>query len=79
MAEKHDPYAAFRIADYRIYVIGWLVALMGTRIQTAAISWEMYQRTGQALSLGLVGLSLAIPNMLLALPSGSLADRFERQ
>ena len=39
MAEKHDPYAAFRISDYRIYVIGWLVALMGTRIQTVAISW----------------------------------------
>jgi len=79
MAEKHDPYAAFRISDYRIYVIGWLVALMGTRIQTVAISWEMYQRTGQALSLGLVGLTLAIPTMLLALPAGYLADRFERR
>lgn len=79
MAEKHDPYAAFRIPDYRIYVIGWLVALMGTRIQTVAISWEMYERTGQALSLGLVGLTLAIPTMLLALPAGYLADRFERR
>lgn len=79
MAEKHDPYAAFRISDYRIYVIGWLVALMGTRIQIVAISWEMYQRTGQALSLGLVGLTLAIPTMLFALPAGYLADRFERR
>jgi MFS family permease len=79
MAEKHDPYAAFRISDYRIYVIGWLVALMGTRIQTVAISWEMYQRTGQALSLGLVGLTLAVPTMLFALPAGYLADRFERR
>ncbi len=79
MAEKHDPYAAFRISDYRIYVVGWLVALMGTRIQTVAISWEMYQRTGEALSLGLVGLTLAIPTMLLALPAGYLADRFERR
>lgn len=79
MAERHDPYAAFRIADYRIYVVGWLVALMGTRIQTVAITWEMYQRTGEALSLGLVGLTLAIPTMLLALPAGYLADRFERR
>lgn len=79
MAERHDPYAAFRISDYRIYVVGWLVALMGTRIQTVAVTWEMYQRTGQALSLGLVGLTLAIPTMLLALPAGYLADRFERR
>ena len=79
MAEKHDPSAAFRISDYRIYVIGWLVALMGTRLQTVAISWEMYERTGQALSLGLVGLTLAIPTMLFALPAGYLADRFERR
>ncbi len=39
----------------------------------------MYQRTGEALSLGLVGLTLAIPTMLLALPAGYLADRFERR
>lgn len=79
MDTRHDPYAAFRISDYRIYVIGWLVALMGTRIQTVAIGWEMYQRTGQPLSLGLVGLTLAIPTMLFALPAGYLADRFERR
>ena len=77
--QKHDPYAAMRYPDYRYYIIGWLVALMGTRIQTVAIGWEMYQRTGQALSLGLVGLSLAIPTMLLAIPAGYLADRYSRR
>ena len=76
--QKHDPYAAFRIPVYRAYVIGWLVAMMGTRIQSVAIGWEMYQRTGDALSLGLVGLAQALPTMLLALPAGYLADRFDR-
>jgi MFS family permease len=38
----------------------------------------MYQRTGDALSLGLVGLTQALPTMLLALPAGYLADRFNR-
>ena len=79
MQFKHDPYAAFRYADYRFYLIGWFVALLGTRIQTVAIAWEMYQRTNEALSLGLVGLAQAIPLMLLALPAGYLADNFERK
>ena len=77
-ADKHDPYAAFRIPKYRIYIIGWFLAMVGTRIQSIAIGWEMYQRTGEALSLGLVGLAQALPTMLLALPAGYLADRFNR-
>ena len=79
MSHSRDPYAAFRIHDYRLYVIGWLVAMIGTRIQSIAIGWEIYQRTGEALSLGLVGLAQALPMMLLALPAGMLADRYERR
>lgn len=74
----HDPYAAFRIPYYRAYVLGWFIAMAGTRIQSVAIGWEMYQRTGEAMSLGLVGLAQAVPTMLLALPAGYLADRFNR-
>lgn len=75
---KRDPYIAFRSKLYRAYTIGWFVAMLGTRIQSVAIAWEMYQRTGDALSLGLVGLAQALPTMLLALPAGYLADRFSR-
>ena len=76
---RTTPYAAFRIHDYRLYVIGWVVARMGTYIQSIAIAWEIYQRTGEALSLGLVGLAQALPLMVLALPAGLLADRYERR
>ena len=74
-----DAYAAFRIADYRRYLGGWFAALIGTQIQGVAIGWEMYQRTGEALALGFVGLAQAAPTMVLALPSGYLADRFSRR
>lgn len=75
---RRDPYAAFREPNYRAFVGGWFIAMLGTRIQSVAIGWEMYQRTGDALSLGLVGLAQALPTMLLALPAGYLADRFNR-
>src|SRR4051812_13088864 len=73
-----DPYAAFRIHAYRAYTLGWFVSTLGVRIQSVAIAWDMYQRTGDPLSLGLVGLAQALPTMLLAIPSGYLADRFNR-
>lgn len=76
---KHDPYAAFRVADFRRYALGWLIAMIGTRIQSVAIGWEMYQRTGEALALGLVGLAQAAPTILLALPAGYIADRYNRR
>lgn len=75
---SHDPYAALRVPTYRSFIVGWFIALLGTRIQSVAIGWEMYQRTGDALSLGLVGLAQALPTMLLAIPAGYLADRFDR-
>lgn len=77
--EKHDPYAAFRVKAYRLYVMGWFAALIGNQIQSTAIGWEMYQRTGEVLALGLVGLAIALPTMILALPGGYLADMFNRK
>ncbi len=44
-----------------------------------AIGWELYERTGSALLLGDVGLVLVIPIILLSLPAGHMADRFNRK
>ncbi len=46
---------------------------------TVAISWQMYALTGDAFSLGLVGLVEFIPMLLLTLIAGQVADRFERR
>ncbi len=79
MKARHDPYAAFRIPAYRLFLLGWSFALVGTRSQSVAVGWEIYQRTGQALALGYVGLVQAIPIMALALPAGFLVDRHDRR
>ena len=52
---------------------------MGTAAQSLAIGWEVYARTDQALSLGLVGLFQAIPMILIILPAGYLADVYDRR
>jgi MFS family permease len=44
-----------------------------------ALGWELYERTGSALALGLIGLATALPVVILALPAGDLADRMDRK
>ena len=76
---SHDPYAALRVRNYRFFLIGNLVANMGSQMLTVAVGWELYERTGSAMALGWVGLVQFVPVILFALPSGHLADRFARQ
>jgi MFS family permease len=78
-AAKHDPYSALRHADYRYYLTGRLAASMGGQMIDVAIGWELYERTNRALALGLVGLVQVVPIILLALPAGHVADRFDRK
>ena len=44
-----------------------------------ALAWQMYDLTGSAWDLGLVGLLQFIPTLLLTIPSGQLADRMDRR
>lgn len=76
--DRHDPIQAWREPAYRFYAMGWIVALLGTRIQATALAWDIYARTGEAIALGLTGLIMALPAMIFALPAGYLGDRFDR-
>jgi MFS family permease len=44
-----------------------------------AVGWHVYDLTGSAFALGMVGLAQFLPALLLALPGGLAADRFERR
>ncbi|MDT8389555.1 MAG: MFS transporter [Lentisphaeria bacterium] len=76
---KHDAYEALRSPLFRWFILGSFIVHLGTAAQSLAIGWEMYQRTDQALALGLVGLTQALPMLLLTLPAGYLADVFDRR
>ncbi|HEX6966030.1 MAG TPA: MFS transporter [Gemmatimonadaceae bacterium] len=74
-----DPYAALRIRDFRLYVLGNLVGTIGMEMVTVAVGWDLYERTGSALALGGVGLAQVLPVFLLTLPAGHVSDRFDRR
>lgn len=75
----HDPYAAFRLPDFRRYMAGNFVFLVGLQMQKVAIGWEIYERTGSALHLGYVGLAQFAPQLLLAPFAGHVADAYNRK
>lgn len=76
---RHDPYAAFRHGPYRLFVTGRMVFLLGSHMQSAAVGWQIYELLGSKMALGWVGLVQMVPILLLALPSGNLADVFPRK
>lgn len=75
---RHDPYVAFRFRDFRLYLAANVLGTIGYAMQSMAIGWELYDRTGSALSLGLVGLVQVVPFLICVLPAGQLADRVSR-
>jgi MFS family permease len=76
---EHDPYAALRVRLYRFYILSYCVAVVGGQVQSAAIDWELYQRTRSAFMLGMLGAVQFLPIALLSLPAGQAADIFDRR
>lgn len=76
---KHDAFAALRFRDFRLLFIGRTFWQLGEQMLNAAIGWEIYERTGSAFAIGLMGLVQVAPVILLALPAGHTADRVNRK
>ena len=69
---------ALRSRNYRLFVTGQLISLVGTWMQMVAQSWLVYRLTGSAALLGLMGFAGQIPVFVLAPLGGVIADRVNR-
>lgn len=77
--DKPDSFAALRHPGVLRFVLGRLFSGMATTILSVAVGWQLYERTGSAFALGLVGLVELVPVLVLALPAGVAADRIPRR
>jgi MFS family permease len=71
--------SALRHPDYRRYWLGLLFSVGGFQMLQVAQGWLVYDLTGQARFLGLLGLVVALPTLTLSLLSGVVADRVDQR
>ena len=71
-------FQALRHRNFKIYLSGQFVSLIGTWMQQLATSWMVYRLTNSTLWLGIAGFSSQIPFFLLAFFAGVLVDRVNR-
>ncbi len=79
MVRPQGPYAILRNRDFVFYLTGRFIASFGQQMLTVAVGWEIYERTGSSLALGLVGLTAFLPMVVMTLPAGHVADTRERK
>jgi len=63
----------------RRYLGSTAFAAIGINICITALFKQVYDITGDPFSIGLLGLAQFVPGLVLALPSGYIADRFDRR
>jgi predicted MFS family arabinose efflux permease len=71
-------FRALRHRNFRLFVGGQIVSLVGTFMQTMAQSWLVYRLTGSEWLLGAVWFCAQIPVLVLAPFGGLAADRYSR-
>jgi MFS family permease len=74
-----DAYAALRHPFVRLFAIGRFASIAGWQMINVAVGWQLYERTGNAWSLGLVGVVELAPVLLLMVVAGNAADRYPRR
>ena len=76
---NHDPYAPLRYPNFRWLVLAHGTSTVAREAQIVVIGWQIYEITKDPLSLGLIGLSEALPFVAVALYAGHVADRANRK
>lgn len=74
-----SAYAVLKIQDFRNFLLARISITFAIQIQAVVVGWQIYQITNDPLSLGLIGLSEAVPAITVALYAGHLADITERK
>src|SRR5471030_3282337 len=69
----------WQLKSFTAFWIARLFTISGYQMLCVAIGWHLYDITGSALDLGLIGLVQFLPRVLFVLPAGDVADRFDRR
>ena len=76
---RPDQFAAFRHSSYARYFTARFFSSTAVQILATAVGWQIYDETGSAFLLGMIGLVQFLPAILLVIPAGLASDRIGRR
>src|SRR5919199_2985664 len=71
--------ALLRQSPFLFFLLSRSLSRFSSQIAAVAIGWQIYDLTGSAFDLGMVGLVQFLPTALLVFVAGHAADRYERK
>jgi MFS family permease len=71
--------ALLRQSSFLFFLLSRSLSRFSGQIAAVAIGWQIYDLTGRAFDLGMVGLIQFLPTALLVFIAGSAADRYPRR
>ncbi len=72
-------FPALQSRNFRIFIIGQFISLIGTWMQNTTQPYLAYRISGQPFYLGLIGFASAVPALILTLPAGVLVERMNKR
>ena len=72
-------YPALGFPLYRRYWLASFASVGATQLITLGQGWLIFELSGSAVQLGLLGAAAALPNILMTLAGGVIADRFDKR
>ena len=78
-ASSINPFRVFlRHRNFRLFLIGQTLSLIGTWMQSMAQGWLALELTNSAFLVGLVATASSVPVLLFTLPAGAIVDRSDK-
>jgi MFS family permease len=76
---KHDPLASFRQPNFLLYTASRSSYTLGSAILQSVMLWQVWDISGSALNLGLMGLARLAPALGISMVGGAVADSYNRR
>src|SRR5678816_2853205 len=78
-ASQKKLFSPLRHRVFRLFWIGLLLSSVGSQFTTVATAWQIYELTNSPFQIGMIGLVRAVPQMVILLFGGLLADAINRR
>jgi MFS family permease len=73
------PPSLLQQRPFCFFSLARVASTLALQMQVVAVGWQIYQMTGSAFNLGMIGLVQFVPSLFLVFVVGHVADRYDRR